>query len=106
MGNTGTMNTGELIYIASRLILGAVAAFLAIMLWSKTRDVAWMLVVIGIIAAYIETVYSILDLFGLIGKRLIVIDSVPLVSIVLPNLPTVFFIAAFGVMVIRKYRRR
>ncbi|MDR2021579.1 MAG: hypothetical protein LBQ14_12520 [Treponema sp.] len=100
------MNTGELIYIASRLILGAVAAFLAIMLWSKTRDVAWMLVVIGIIAAYIETVYSILDLFGLIGKRLIVIDSVPLVSIVLPNLPTVFFIAAFGVMVIRKYRRR
>jgi hypothetical protein len=100
------MDTGELIYIASRLILGAVAAFLAIMLWSKTRDVAWMLVVIGIIAAYIETVYSILDLFGLVEKSLIVIGSVPLISIVLPNLPTVFFIAAFGVMVLRKYRRR
>jgi hypothetical protein len=100
------MDTGELIYIASRLVLGAVAAFLAIMLWSKTRDVAWMLVVIGIIAAYIETVYAILDLFGLIEKGLIVMGSVPLASIVLPNLPTVFFIAAFGVMVLRKYRRR
>ena len=100
------MDTGELIYIASRLVLGAAAAFLAIMLWSKTRDVAWMLVVIGIIAAYIETVYSILDLFGLVEKSLVVVGSVPLASIVLPNLPTVFFIAAFGVMVLRKYRRR
>ncbi|MDR1373676.1 MAG: hypothetical protein LBJ24_01755 [Treponema sp.] len=100
------MDTGELIYISSRLILGAAAAFLAIMLWSKTRDVAWMLVVIGIIAAYIETVYSVLDLFGLIGKSLVVVGSIPLVSIVLPNLPTIFFIAAFGVMVLRKYRRR
>ncbi|MDR2185205.1 MAG: hypothetical protein LBO80_05990 [Treponema sp.] len=100
------MDTGVLIYISSRLILGAAAAFLAIMLWSKTRDVAWMLVVIGIIAAYIETIYSVLDLFGLIGKRFIVIGSIPLMSIILPNLPAVFFIAAFGVMVIRKYRRR
>jgi hypothetical protein len=106
MDHTETMDTGELIYISSRLILGAVAAFLAIMLWSKTRDVAWMFVVIGIIAAYIETIYSILNLFGLIGKSFVVIGSVPLVSIVLPNLPTVFFIAAFGVMVLRKYRRR
>jgi uncharacterized membrane protein len=100
------MDMGQIIYIASRLFLGALAAFFAIMLWSKTRDVAWMLMVIGTIAAYIETVYSVLDLFGITGETVISIGSVPLLSIILPCLPTVFFITAFMVMVSRKYRRR
>jgi uncharacterized membrane protein len=99
------MDTGQIIYISSRLFLGALAAFFAIMLWSKTRDVAWMLMVIGTIAAYIETVYSILDLFGITGETVVSVGSLPLASIILPCLPTVFFIAAFMVMVIRKYRR-
>jgi len=100
------MDSGQVIYIMSRLVLGALAAFFAIMLWSKTRDVAWMLMVIGTIAAYVETVYSILNLFGINGGDILVIGSVPLMSILLPSLPTVFFIAAFAVMVVRKYRRR
>jgi hypothetical protein len=76
------------------------------MLWSKTRDIAWMLMVIGAIAAYVETVYSILELFGITGETVISIGAVPLVSIILPCLPTIFFIAAFAVMVARKYRHR
>ena len=100
------MDSGQIVYILSRLSLGALASFLAIMLWSKTRDVAWMLIVIGTIAAYVETVYSILNLFGVSGGRFFTIGSVPLMSILLPCLPVIFFIAAFGVMVIRKYRRR
>ena len=100
------MDSGQIIYIISRLSLGALAAFFAILLWSKTRDVAWMLMVIGAIAAYVETVYSILELFGIAGENILVIGTVPLVSIVLPCLPTIFFLAAFVVMVVRKYRRR
>ena len=100
------MDSGQVVYILSRLSLGALASFLAIMLWSKTRDVAWMLIVIGTIAAYVETVYSILNLFGVSGGRFFTIGSVPLMSILLPCLPVIFFIAAFAVMVIRKYRRR
>ena len=99
------MDAGEVLFIVSRLTTGALAAFFAIMLWSKTRDVAWMLIVIGTIAAYVETVYSILSLFGLAGTRFS-IGSVPLASILLPNLRTGFFIAAFVVMVVRKFRRR
>jgi hypothetical protein len=80
------------------------AAFFAIMLWSKTRDVAWMLMVIGAIAGYVETVYSILDIFGIMGDQPS-IASVPVAAILLPNLRTGFFIAAFVVMVVRKLRR-
>ena len=100
------MDTGQVIYILSRLVLGALASFFAIMLWSKTRDVAWMFMVIGTIAAYVEIVYAILNMFGIESASILVIGSVPLMSIILPCLPMVFFIAAFAVMVARKYRRR
>jgi len=98
------MDVGQVIYVLCRLGLGAVASFFAIMLWARTRDVAWMLVVIGIIAAYVETVYAILNIFGIGGGNILAIGSMPLLSIILPNLPMVFFIAAFVVMVVRKYR--
>ena len=100
------MDTGQLLYILSRLSLGAVASFFAIMLWSKTRDIAWMLMVIGAIAAYVETVYSILNLFGIGSWNVLTIGSMSIMAIVLPCLPTIFFISAFAVMVARKYRRR
>ena len=99
------MDAGEIVFIVSRLTTGALAAFFAIMLWSKTRDIAWMLMVIGTIAAYVETVYSIMGLFGITGTQFS-IGSVPLAVILLPNLRTGFFIAAFVVMVTRKLRRR
>jgi len=100
------MDVGEIIYITSRLLLGAVTAFFAIMLWSKTRNVAWMLMVIGMIAAYVETVYSILGMLGITELTELNVGSVPLASILLPNLPTVFFLAAFLVMVARTYRKK
>ena len=98
------MDPGQIFFIASRLIFGALASFFAIMLWSKIRDTAWMLMVIGTIIAYIETVYSILDLFGISAGHTVFIGSVPLAAILLPALRTIFLISAFLVMVIRKYR--
>jgi len=97
------MGTEEIIFISSRLSLGALASFFAILLWSKTRDIAWMLMVVGTITAYAETVYSILQTFGITGTSN---RGISLLSIILPNLPTVFYIAAFMVMVIRKSRLR
>jgi hypothetical protein len=100
------MDIGEIIYISSRLILGALTAFFAIMLWSKTRDIAWMLMVIGTLAAYVENIYSILEMLGITETMTVTVGSVPLASILLPNLPTVFILSAFLVMVVRNYRKK
>jgi hypothetical protein len=97
------MDTGQLVFAYSRLILGFLAAFFAIMLWSKTRDGAWMLIVIGVIVAYIGIVHSVLEISG-IEVAPLYIGSVSLAAIPLPALSTVFFIAAFLVMVIRQRR--
>ncbi len=100
------MDAGEILYISSQLVLGALASFFAIMLWSKTRDVAWMLIVIGAIAAYVNTVYSILEFFGIVGDAVFSIGTVPLASIMLPILPPIFFSIAFIVMIVRKTRKQ
>jgi len=99
------MDLGQVIYVISRLVLGAAASFFAIMLWARTRDIAWMLMVIGIIAAYVEIIHAVFNILGIGGGYILVIGSMPFVSIILPNLPMGFFIAAFAVMVFRKYRR-
>jgi hypothetical protein len=100
------MDSGQIIFVYSRLILGAVAAFLAIMRWAQTRDIAWMLLVIGTITMYIEIVYSVLETLGISARYGLMIGSVPLAAIVLATLRTLFFIAAFLVMVIRQYRQK
>jgi hypothetical protein len=100
------MDWGQIVLVYSRLILGAVAAFLAIMLWSKTRDTAWMLIVIGTITAYIAIVYSILEMAGFTAEKGWFMGSVSLVAIALPALSMFFFIAAFLVMIIRQYKKK
>jgi hypothetical protein len=88
------MDWGETISVYSRLVLGAAAAFLAIMLWAKKRDAPWALIVAGTITAYIETVYSIMELWGF--------GVAHLAAVLLPALRMVFFTAAFLIMVVRR----
>jgi hypothetical protein len=72
------------------------------MLWSKTRDAAWMFIVIGILTAYIEVICSILELLGVTVGSVLYVGSVSIVAIVLPVLCTLFFIAAFLIMLVRR----
>ncbi|MDR2796298.1 MAG: hypothetical protein LBB47_06285, partial [Spirochaetaceae bacterium] len=72
------MDTGSLVLIVSRLLLSAAAAVFAVVIWSKTRDAAWMLLVLGAISAYAETVYSILEMFGITKNFFPLIGLVPL----------------------------
>jgi hypothetical protein len=98
------MDLGQIISAYSRLILGALAAFFAIVLWSKTRDTAWMLVIISTFIVYIEVICSILEMLGIIAGNFPRIGSVPLPAALLPALRMVFLIAAFLVILIRRYR--
>ena len=96
------MDSGQTLFIICQLAFGAAATFFAIMLWSKTRDAAWMLIIIGAILAYIEIIYSILGIFGLSDGIFFHIGTVPVISFVLPLLRMFFFIAAFTVMIFKQ----
>ena len=98
------MDAGQTMLILSQLIFGAAATFLAIILWSKIRDAAWILIISGIILLYIEVVYSILNIFGISGLDFAYIGTTPLLAFALPSLRNLFFIAAFIIMIIKQNR--
>jgi len=99
------MDFGNTAYIISRLALGAISSFLAILLWSRTRDAAWIFVIISAIISYVDIIYSILNLFGVISENILSENAVLIITIFLSCMPTVFIIAALSVMTLRKYRR-
>jgi hypothetical protein len=96
------MDSGEFVYLISRLATSAVAAFLAILLWSRTRDLAWMLIVIGVIASYADIVFSLLAQLGLVDEAGYAVLGIPIARILLSNLPFLFLCAALIVMIRRK----
>lgn len=97
-----TMGTGTIVYLVSRLLVTALAAFLAIVLWSRTRDLAWMLIVIGTIASYADILFDLFVQFGLLDEAGFSPFGIPLGHMVFANLPYLFFSAAFVVMILRK----
>ncbi|HUX13097.1 MAG TPA: hypothetical protein VMW87_08705 [Spirochaetia bacterium] len=99
------MSSESMILILSRLSFGAIATFLSILVWSKTRDTAWMLVVIGTIVAYGEVVFTALENFGLARIDFFTIWGVSAVRLLFANLPMLFYSAAFLIVVIRRSRR-
>jgi len=96
------MDTGSTILLVSRLATMAAAAFLAILLWSRTRDLAWMLIVIGTIASYADIVFDLLARIGLVDESRYALFGLPFGRIVLSNLPYLFLCAALLVMIKRK----
>ena len=99
------MLISDLIIVLSRLLFGAIATFFAILLWSKTRDIAWVLVIIGTLISYAEIVFITLEKFGLVGSEMWEVQGVPVFKLLLINLPMVFFTAAFISIVFRKRYR-
>ncbi len=99
------MSAGEIAYLVSRLATAAIAAFLAIVLWSRTRDLAWMLIVIGAISSYAEIIFNLLVRLGIVDEGRFGLAGIPLGRILLSNLPFIFLGAALLVMIFRKRLR-
>ena len=62
---------------ATHLVMGAFATFCAILLWSKTRDMAWTFLIIAAIISYADVVLSTLRGFGIIGGEMLSFQGYP-----------------------------
>ncbi|MBQ0050738.1 MAG: hypothetical protein KBT11_01585 [Treponema sp.] len=54
----------DLVLFIAKLVAGGIIAFLAIMLWSKTRHVSWMCLVTGEVFSYAAIVFELLVKLG------------------------------------------
>jgi hypothetical protein len=96
------VDNGTVILIAARLFFSALAAVFAIVIWSKTRDSAWMLMVLGVLSGYAENIYSVLAMLGITESLPLAAGGVPVAAILLSCLPSIFFIAAFRVFLAKR----
>ncbi len=99
------MTTDSLVFIISRLVFGAGSAFFAIMLWSRTRESAWMFIVVGTIFRYGQIIYDTFSIFGVVRTDVELIPGYLKIETLLENLPYIFFIVAFIIMIRRTFRR-
>lgn len=98
------MNDYEAIPVIVRMVCSFLAAFPAISLWSRTRDAAWMLVVLGAIFFFIDALYATLVLIGLASYSLPVLQDFPLLKSLLSGLPFILLASGFLVFLIRNRR--
>jgi len=95
------MENSVIVLYIIKLALGGIAAFLSILLWSKTRDAAWMCVIAGTIVAYAGIVVDLLTSMGLIATRGLQIAQISLFSLIFTIVPTLFYIIAFILLILR-----
>ena len=95
------MAQSTLVLYIIKLSLGGIAAFLAILLWSKTRDAAWMSLVAGVVTSYAGIVYNMLVDLGIVLSGGPLVFGIPLATLLFTCIPTLFYILAFVLMLIR-----
>jgi len=76
------------------LILGAVATFFAIELWSRTREPAWMFMVIAVIAWFGGVVFRVLESFGIVAPTERFVLGLSLYPILVESVPWLLIIVA------------
>ena len=85
---------------ASHMLFGAFATFCAILLWSRTREMAWTFIIIAVIVSYVDIVLVTLRSYGILGPEPEIAHGIPIVRILLADLPLVFsgigFVIAFA----------
>lgn len=95
------MDLGQTVEILTQVGLSAIAAFLAILLWSNTRDTAWMFIVVGLVVEFARVIYSTLELFGIVQENIFIISGIAIGRVILVALPYIFFCIAIIIMIVR-----
>lgn len=92
----------ELIIFIIKLVLGGIAAFLAIFVMSKTRDAAWMFLVAGFLFSYAALVIDLMIELGIFESTAIMVAGFPLIPLLAAVIPASMFIVSFIIKLCKK----
>ena len=95
------MTDGELVLYIIKLIINGVAAFTAVLLWSRARDAAWASISGGIAINYAGIIYSLLTDLHIVEVDRILLFGMPLTSLVFAVLSPALFITGILIMLFR-----
>ena len=92
----------EIVLFIIKLILGGIAAFLAIFVMSKTRDASWTFLVAGFLLSYAALVVDLMTELGIFAVDSVLVGGIPLISLLSALLPSAMFITAFIIKLCQK----
>jgi hypothetical protein len=95
--------TEKIILILIDNILAGVAAFLAIVVWVKTRDISWIFIVLSVIGFYVSIIYKTLLLFGIVVSDTVL--GINVVDMMFNYIPIILLIAALALKVVKNMKR-
>lgn len=75
-----------------KLILGGIAAFLAILVWSKSRSACWVFLVTGILISYAGIIYDMMINLGILNSASILICGISLLTLFFTVIPYLLII--------------
>ncbi len=87
-----------------RIIIGFIATFISIILWSRTREIPWIFVVLGVFFLFVKDIVEVALLFGLNNFYSTVLWGIEIVPLALNILPYLFFILAMVIFLVRHRR--
>ena len=85
-----------------KLIAGGIVAFLAILLMSKKRTIAWSFMVSGFLLSYAALVYELLIELGVLTATQYGLLGIPVSTLLCTLLPAVCYITAFIIMLVKR----
>lgn len=88
------MNQGQIIIWCVKLVLGGIAAFLAILLWSKSRNGGWMCLVASVLISYAGIIFDMMSELGIISLNNVAVFGVPVINLCLTAVPSILLIIA------------
>lgn len=92
------MEFSQIVVWCIKLVLGGIAAFLAILLWSKSRAASWMCLVASVLISYAGIIFEMMISLGIITANVFVFE-IPLVTLLFAVVPSLFLIAALILIV-------
>jgi hypothetical protein len=93
------------LFFLIRLIIGGIAGFFAIFYLSKTRELAWIFIIVGTLSLYVYILFDTMHSLQIISFDfpLFGVSFFTIFSIILSNLPLIFIALGF-ISVLLKHR--
>ncbi|MBN2618764.1 MAG: hypothetical protein JXR64_10695 [Spirochaetales bacterium] len=85
------MSDQMVIAVIIKLLTGFLAAVSSLLLWSKTRDIAWLFMVTGVVFLYLGTLFEILLSFGFVSPNILLFGDVDVIAFIFSVVPYIFF---------------
>lgn len=81
------------------LISSGIMTFFAVFLWSRTREISWMLLILAVIISYTGLLYELFLHLGVLGRDDFMFYGLNFVSLGFKIVPHLLFAISFGLKI-------